>query len=140
MRKKLWKKCNFYFNRLKYNRKHRLRTKYMIYDDLRTKNVGQRNSFAVWKELLIFIMYKYTNVLYGNSECSPVLSGLYKVPHPLPPLGKKFIKSVGEEYRVVQRRRKYHDCWEEYNVKKVKGQAIIFRFPLIVRLLGSESW
>ena len=38
--------------------------------------------------------------------------------------GLKFIKSVGEEYQVWQRRRSYQGCVEEYNVKKGKWEAI----------------
>ena len=30
----------------------------------------------------------------------------------------EFIKSVGEEYQVVKRVRKYYGCGEEYNVEK----------------------
>ena len=40
---------------------------------------------------------------------------MYKDPYP------PFIKSVGDEYQVVQREREYYGRWEEDNVKKGKG-------------------
>ena len=40
---------------------------------------------------------------------------MYKVPYSF--VGR-LIKSVGEDYQVVKRERKYHGCGEEYMVKK----------------------
>ena len=48
--------------------------------------------------------------------------GMYKGPYP----PWKFIKSVGEEYQVVKRKREYHGCGEEYNMEKGKGEAKSF--------------
>ena len=51
--------------------------------------------------------------------------------YPLTP--KKFIKSVGEEYQVVKRRRECNGCGEENNVEiRERGNNIIF--PIILRL------
>ena len=56
----------------------------------------------------------------------------------LPPSGGKFIKYVGEEYKVVKRGRECHVCGKEYNVeKRERGSNIVF--PIILRLLGRIS-
>ena len=48
------------------------------------------------------------------------------------------IKSVGEEYQVVKRRREYHGCAKEYNIEKRRnGSKIIF--PIILRLFRRIS-
>ena len=49
----------------------------------------------------------------------------------------KFIKSVGEEYQVVKRGRKYPGSWEEYNMKNRQWGAITY-FLIILRLLRRE--
>ena len=50
----------------------------------------------------------------------------------------EFIKSIGEEYKVVKRGRKYYGCGEEFNVeRRVRGSNIIV--PFILRLSGRLS-
>ena len=45
--------------------------------------------------------------------------GMYKVPYPF----GEFIKTVGEEYQVVKRGRKYHGCAVGKNVMWKKGEG-----------------
>ena len=53
------------------------------------------------------------------------MTGVYKVLYTQPPGEGKFIKSVGEEYQVVERGREYHGySGGKYNVEKRKGEAI----------------
>ena len=60
---------------------------------------------------------------------------MYKVPFSS---RGKFIKSVGEEYQVVKRRKNYYGCGEEYNMeKRERGSNIIF--PIILWPLGRIS-
>ena len=52
---------------------------------------------------------------------------LIKVPPT--PMGRKFIKSVGEEYQVVKRR-DYEGCGEEYIVVKRRGKQYLCSFNI----------
>ena len=50
--------------------------------------------------------------------------------------GGEFIKSVGEEYKVVKRGMEYHGFEEEYNVEK--GKVISSSLPFNIDAVGKK--
>ena len=87
--------------------------------------------------LPLFYLFIFIYFLFFFSL--PSSAGVYKVPYSSLEGGKS-VKSVGKEYQVVRRGKKYHGCWEEYNVnlrKRERGRN--FTFPVILRLLGRKS-
>ena len=64
-------------------------------------------------------------------------AGLYKVSIPPPP-GGKLMKSVGEEYQVVKRGKKYNDCGEKYNLE-IKGKWKQYHLPNNIEAVGKNT-
>ena len=79
------------------------------------------------------------STLSRRTEPQDCNSGVYKVLIHFP--RGEFIKSVGAEFQVVKRGRKYHGCGEayEYIVEKRERGSIIVIFPIILRLLNEKN-